>query len=60
MATPHVTAAAALALADNPGASVTRVRNLLTQRAAKVTGMSGKPKTNEYGYGLLDLAKLLR
>ena len=60
MATPHVTGAASLVLAKEPTATVTRVRSLLTRRATKVPAMAGKARTNELGYGLLDLAKLLR
>jgi subtilisin family serine protease len=55
MAAPHVTAAAALVLALNPKFSPEQVRDLLTSTATKLSAMGNKQKTDEYGYGLLNL-----
>lgn len=55
MATPQVSAVAALVLAANPSFTPTQVRERLISTATKLTAMGGKSKTNEYGFGLLNL-----
>lgn len=55
MATPHVTAVAALVLAGNPSFTPARVRQRLTSTATKLSAMGNKNKTDEYGFGLLNL-----
>lgn len=55
MATPHVTAAAALVIASNPNLSPQQVAERLKSTATKVSAMGGKSKTNEFGYGLLNV-----
>jgi subtilisin family serine protease len=59
MATPHVTAAAALVLAGNPDLAPAQVRERLTSTATKLPAMGKKNKTNEYGYGLLNVEEAL-
>jgi len=60
MATPHVTAAAALVAANSGGnMNATDVARQLRDTAVKLHAMGGKARTNEYGSGLLDLAKAL-
>jgi subtilisin family serine protease len=54
MATPHVTAAAALLLADDPNLSPQQVAQKLTSTATSVAGMAGKKFTREFGHGLLN------
>ena len=54
MATPHVTATAALVLASHLGVSPQEVITRLTSTATKLPAMAGKNKTREYGYGLLN------
>ncbi|HUK90867.1 MAG TPA: S8 family serine peptidase, partial [Blastocatellia bacterium] len=55
MATPHVSAAAALVIAANPNFTPTQVSNKLKSGAVKVAAMKGKSSTPEYGSGLLNL-----
>jgi subtilisin family serine protease len=57
MATPHVTAVAAMVLANNPSFMPAQVRKRLISTATKLTPMGNKDKTNEYGYGLLNLER---
>lgn len=57
MATPQVTAAAALVLAANPTFTPAQVRKRLISTATKLTAMGSKTKTNEYGHGLLNLER---
>jgi subtilisin family serine protease len=58
MATPHVTATAALALAKYPGLSPATLKDRLQQAVDKVPGMQGQNFTKEYGAGRLNLLKL--
>ena len=60
MATPHVTAAAALAIAKSGVHDSDKTKTLLEKKAARVPGMSGKPFHPDYGHGRLDLYALLR
>lgn len=55
MATPHVTAAAALLIAKHPDWTAQQVADQLTATAIKVPDMGGKSKTKELGAGLLNL-----
>jgi subtilisin family serine protease len=55
MATPHVTAGAALVAAANPAFGPSDVPKHLQDTAAKVSAMGRRKFTNEYGSGLLDL-----
>jgi subtilisin family serine protease len=59
MATPHVTAAAALVAAQHPDWTPADTKEHLTARAAKVADMGGKSFTEEFGSGLLDITSLL-
>jgi hypothetical protein len=59
MATPHVTAAVALLLAKNGAMTPAAVKQKLQSTAVKVPGMQGHNFTQEFGYGRLDLVKLL-
>jgi hypothetical protein len=59
MATPHVTAAAALLIAKNGKMSPADVRNQLMQTADKVAGMGGHDFNEDYGRGRLNLLRLL-
>jgi subtilisin family serine protease len=59
MATPHVTAAVALLLADKGNMASGDVRQKLRKAAVKVSRMQGQDFTPEYGFGRLDLLKLL-
>ena len=58
MATPHVTAAAALALAKYGSLSAAAMKGRLQQAVDKVPGMGGQSFTKEYGAGRLNLLKL--
>jgi subtilisin family serine protease len=58
MATPHVTATAALALAKYPGLSPAQMKARLQQAVDKVPGMNGQAFTKEFGSGRLNLLKL--
>jgi subtilisin family serine protease len=60
MATPHVAGAVALLLAKNPSFSPAQVRKYLQTRSAKVAAMRDKSFTQTYGYGLLNIPKLLK
>ena len=61
MATPHVSAATALLLANKPKISaVAVVRGALTSSAVKVKDMGGVAFTRYYGNGRLDLYDLLK
>ncbi|MGZ8848316.1 MAG: S8 family peptidase, partial [Pyrinomonadaceae bacterium] len=57
MATPQVTAVAALVLVANPTFTPDRVRKRLISTATKLAAMGSKTKTNEYGHGLLNLER---
>jgi subtilisin family serine protease len=59
MATPHVTAVAALILAINPDFTPAQVRERLISTATKLSAMGKKTKTDEYGYGLLNVNRAL-
>ncbi|HET7290994.1 MAG TPA: S8 family serine peptidase [Vicinamibacteria bacterium] len=59
MATPHVTAAAALVLARDPKLSPPEVANLLSHSARKLPGMRKADFTQAYGHGLLDVSAAL-
>jgi subtilisin family serine protease len=59
MATPHVAAVAALIIAANPDFSPEQVRKRLISTATKLSAMGNKNKTNEYGFGLLNLEAAL-
>ena len=59
MATPHVSGAAALYLAGNPGATAEQTRNALRGAARRTPTMGAKTFTPEYGAGVLDLQGLL-
>lgn len=59
MASPHVAAAVALLLAKNGPLTPAAVTQKLQAAAVKVPGMQGHNFTQEYGYGRLDLVKLL-
>ncbi len=58
MATPHVTAAAALALHKNGVLSPTDLKALLQRTADKVSGMNGQDFTSVFGAGRLNLLNL--
>jgi subtilisin family serine protease len=60
MATPHVSAAAALLLAKTPGLSPAQVRDQLMKTCDRVPGMGNKPHHPDYGAGRLNLLKLLQ
>ena len=60
MATPHVTAAAALVRAKQPALLPAQVATKLKDTAAKLPDMGGKKKTDEFGCGLLDLEAALK
>ena len=55
MATPHVTAGAALVIAKHPDWTPAQVADRLKATGTKVPEMRGKNKTNEHGAGLLNL-----
>lgn len=55
MATPHVTAAAALVIARHPDFSPQQVGERLKATATKLSAMAGKARTAEHGAGLLNL-----
>jgi subtilisin family serine protease len=58
MATPHITATAALALAKYGRLSAAAMKERLQQAVDKVAGMQGQDFTKEYGAGRLNLLKL--
>lgn len=55
MATPHVTAAAALIVSKRPDWTVDQVVGRLKATATKLPGMGGKDRTADHGTGLLNL-----
>jgi len=55
MATPHVSAAAALIIARHPNLSPQQVADRLKSTATKLSTLGKKPHTREYGYGLLNI-----
>lgn len=55
MATPHVTAAAALIIAEDPDLTPKQVGERLEATATKLSAMAGKARTVEHGAGLLNL-----
>ena len=55
MATPHVTAGAALIISKQPGWTPTQVADRLKTTATKVPDMGSKTKTAGHGAGLLNL-----
>jgi subtilisin family serine protease len=59
MATPHVSAAAALVAAKDPSLSAGDVAARLKDTAGKLSAMGNSARTNEYGSGLLDLRRAL-
>jgi subtilisin family serine protease len=59
MATPHVTAAAALLRASRPGIDGSEVRTRLMRSADRVSGMRRKRFSIDYGSGRLNLERLL-
>lgn len=59
MATPHVTAAAALVFSKIPGATPKQVGDKLKATATKLAAMNGKKTTVEFGAGLLNLPAAL-
>jgi subtilisin family serine protease len=59
MATPHVTAAAALLREKMPHLSGAQVRQRLMRTADRVPGMRGRPFTLDYGAGRLNVRRLL-
>ncbi|MCX7113308.1 MAG: S8 family serine peptidase [Proteobacteria bacterium] len=59
MAAPHVTAAAALVLARNPNFTPAQVKQKLTNKAKKIDKMGNIGISEEYGYGLLNIANAL-
>lgn len=59
MATPHVTAAAALLIARDGAMNAATAKDRLQQTADKVAGMHGQTWTREYGSGRLNLLRLL-
>jgi subtilisin family serine protease len=59
MATPHVTAAAALVSAQCGEANARDVRDQLAGTATRLAAMKNKSKTNAYGAGLLNLKQAL-
>jgi subtilisin family serine protease len=60
MATPHVSGAAALLLANKGKMAPSAVRTKLMKAADKVAGMSGRATHPDYGAGRLNLFKLLK
>jgi len=59
MATPHVSAAAALLAAAHPTWSPKQIKKHLVAKATRLPAMKGKAWTSAYGSGLLNLEKLL-
>jgi subtilisin family serine protease len=58
-ATSLVAGAAALVLARNPDLTPAQVRERLISTATKLSAMGNKSKTNEYGFGLLNIEQAL-
>ena len=59
MATPYVTAAAALVAARFPDKDATQIKNHLMNKAKKLAAMNN-PKDESYGKGLLNLKNALK
>jgi len=59
MATPHVTAAAALIAARNPNMSTAQIKEHLLRTATRLPEMGTRAWTRSYGAGLLNLKKAL-
>ena len=59
MATPHVTAAVALYLANGGATGAAAVRQALIDTVDQVAGMGGAPFSPDYGYGRLNLQALV-
>jgi subtilisin family serine protease len=55
MATPHISAAAALIIARHPNLSPQQIADRLKSTATKLSAMGNKPHTREYGSGLLNI-----
>jgi subtilisin family serine protease len=55
MATPHVSAVAALIIARYPDLSPQQVADRLKSTATKLSTMGNKSHTRDYGYGLLNV-----
>ena len=55
MATPHVSAGAALVLSRHPNFDSKQVADRLKDTATKLPKMKGKKETRDYGAGLLNL-----
>ncbi len=60
MATPHVTAAVALLIANKGKSAPSNVRKSLMRTADPVPGMNGAPFHPDFGAGRLNLLKLLK
>ena len=60
MATPHVTAACAVRLASKGAAKPAAIKSGLEAATEKVPGMAGKPSTDDFGHGILNLLKLIQ
>ena len=60
MATPYVTAAAALLMAGQPDRTPAQVTKRLRESATRVSGMNGASWNEELGSGLLNLEAALR
>jgi subtilisin family serine protease len=59
MASPHIAAAAALLKANRGGLSVADVRERLTNTADRVPGMNHRAFHPDFGFGRLNLRRLL-
>lgn len=59
MATPYVSAAAALVAAKNPGMNATEIAARLSATTAPLEPMGRRTRTNEHGTGMLDLVRAL-
>jgi subtilisin family serine protease len=57
MATPHVTAAAALIAAAHPAWTGDQIKARLQRATTRLAPMGSRPRTSEYGSGLLNLAR---
>jgi subtilisin family serine protease len=60
MAAPHVSAAVTLLLAKHADLTPEQVRDRLVKSARRLPGMPKTGRTDELGYGLLDLERLLQ
>ena len=59
MATPFVTAAAALVSSAHPGLTAAQIEAHLCRTCRRVPGMGARRRTDEYGYGLLNVREAL-